>query len=301
MSIKDLIASFIMCIKSRKEVVFIYTWPALLCFLMVSGDAPQPFEALKIILAVTFVGYGVYFYNDIIDLKDDLKMNELGSPAQASRPLGSGKISKSMLEKFAIFSSIFGVLVAFTINTQVFILQLAFIVLGILYSTEPIRLKKRFLMKQPTILGGLMIAHLSGALTLGVINTPILFLMALSALLTIGINPLVDLRDIRGDRIVGVKTLPVIWGSEMTVRLALGVSTAIGAAYVIGYFSLGLSMALPILGGIIVVAWIYSVFPLLKKWDDPVYLNIVLFKKVIPLYMMTQFVVLLGVLPLSFF
>lgn len=301
MSIKGLITSYASCVKSRKEVVFIYTWPAVLCMLIASRGIPPLFEVLKLILAVTFVGYSVYFYNDIKDLEDDLKIKELGSPAQSRRPLGSGKISKSMLKKFAIFSAIIGVLVAFAINMQVFILQLAFIVLGLLYSTNPIRLKKRFLMKQLTIMAGLMIVHLSGSLTLGVINPLILFLMLVSVLLVIGINPLVDLRDIRGDRFVGVKTIPVIWGPEMTVRLALSVVTAIGAAYAIGYYSLGLSIALPILGAIIVVSWFYVILPLLRKWDDPVYLNIVLFKKVIPLYMMTQFFVFLGALPLSFF
>ena len=304
MSIKELIISFAVCAKSRREVVIIYTWPAFLCLLFASGIAPPSFKALKLVLAVIFVAFSVYFYNDIRDLEDDLKMRELSNQTQvgrASAPLGIGKISKSRLEKFALFSAIFGLLVAFTINMQVFILQLAYIVLGILYSTDPVRLKKRFLMKQTTIGAGLMIAHLTGGFAMGVINTPILFLMAVSAAMTIGINPLVDLRDIRGDRITGVKTVPVVWGPEMTVRLSLGVLAAIGAAYVLGYYGLGLNVTAPILGTIVVVTGFYVVFPLLKKWDDLGYLNRVLYRRILPLYISLQFVVLLGALPLTLF
>jgi 4-hydroxybenzoate polyprenyltransferase len=304
LSIKELIGSFAMCVKFRREVVIIYTWPAFLCLLFASGMAPPLFKALKLVLTVTFVGFSVYFYNDIRDLEDDLKIKELSSQTQvgrASAPLGIGKISKSRLGKFALFSAIFGLLVALTINMQVFTLQLAYIVLGILYSTDPVKLKKRFLMKQTTIGAGLMIAHLTGGFAVGVINTPILFLMAVSAAMTIGINPLVDLRDIRGDRITGVKTVPVVWGPEMTVRLSLGVLVAIGAAYVVGYYGLGLNIAAPILGTIIVVTGFYIVFPLLKRWGNLVYLNRVLYRRILPLYISLQFVVLLGFLPITFF
>lgn len=301
MALKELIASFAICTKSRIEVIFVYTWPASICLLIASRGLPSPLEALKLILAVTFVGYSIYFYNDIRDLKDDLKSRELGNPTPANRPLGSGKISKSKLEKFTVFSAIFGVLVAFAINIKVFILQLMYIILGILYSTGPIRLKKRFLLKQITIAAGSIIAHLSGGLTLGVINAPILYLTAVSASLIIGGNPMMDLRDIRGDRVIGVKSLPVVWGPEMTVRLALGTLAAIGAASVIGYSRLGFNVAMPILVSIIIATLIYVLFPLLKRWNDPVYLNSVIFKKLFPLTLALQFTAFLGVLPLSVF
>lgn len=301
MSIKELIASFATCAKSRKEVLFIYTWQAFICLLIASNGVPPLLETLKLILTITFVGYSIYFYNDLKDLKSDLKNKELGNPTPAGRPLGSGKISRSMMKKFIVFSAVLGLFVSFTINVQVFILQLVYILLGIIYSTEPIKLKKRFLLKQPTIIAGMMIAHLSGGLTLGVVNNAILFLMAINALFTMGMNPLADLRDRRADSIMGVKSIPVVLGPETTVRLSLSVLFAVGASFVVGYFQLGFNMAMLILGVIIISTLIYIFIPLLKKWDDPVYLHFVLFKRGAPLYIILQFVIFLGVLPLSFF
>jgi len=301
LSIKELISSYTMCLKSRKEVIAISLWPAFIALLLASRGVPPPIEALKLILGTTFMGYGVYFYNDLRDLEDDLINQELGNPNPASRPLGSGKISKSRMWKFTVLSAILGILITFTINIQVLFLQLAYLALGILYSTEPFRLKKRFLMKQFTIAAGCALAQLSGGLTLGIINIPILYLMAITACLAIGVNPLLDLRDMRGDEVIGVKSIPLVWGPEITVRLALSMLAAIGVASIIGYLRVGFNITFPILTSIIIITWMYVVFPLLRKWNNPIFVNKVVLKRVVPLVLIIQFIIFLGVLPLSLF
>jgi len=266
--------------------------------MVASGGIPLLLEALKVVLAMSFVGYSVYFYNDIIDLEDDLRNKELGNPAPSSRPLGSGRVSMSRMWKFTIFSAIVGLFIAFTISIQVFILQLIFLVLGILYSTEPVRLKRRTLGKQAIIMAGGLMATISGALTLGIINTRVLYFILLNVLLNGILSPTADLRDIRGDRISEMKTIPILWGPEMTVRLILGVLVAIEVATLIGYSRLGFTVAMPILFTVIIVTLIYVVFPLLRRWNDPIYLNIVIFKKIFPLYILLHIPAYIGVLTL---
>ena len=279
-------------------VIFVYTWPAFISFLIASRSVPtfSVLDALKLVLSVSLVGFGVYFYNDILDLTDDLKNREMGNPTLASRPLGRGMITEGKLQKFVWLSAIAGLLLAYTINLSVFVLQLAYAILGVLYSTEPIRLKKRFLMKQGTIAIGCVLANLSGAMAIGVFNPPILYMLALNVMICMGLNPLLDIRDMRGDRIMGVKSIPLVWGPELTVRLYFVSLVAIGAATVVGYSQMGFNLAMPILATIVLGAWFYVAYPLLRRWDDPVFVNMIIYKKTFPLYLILQLIPLIGVM-----
>jgi hypothetical protein len=69
----------------------------------------------------------------------------------------------------------------------------------------------------------------------------------------------------------------------------------------VGYLNLGFNIAMTILMSIIVITFFYIVYPLFKKWNDPIYLASLINKKIIPLYMILQFVIFLGFLPLKFF
>ena len=289
-----LVTSFIQCMKSRKVVIFIYSWPTLIGFLIAYNGLPPPIDLLKLLIAVTFVGYSVYFYNDIVDLDDDIKNRELGNPTPASRPLGSGKITRSRMIKFAVFSGTIGVILAALINIHVLTIQLLAIGLGIIYSTEPFRLKKRFFVKQIVVATGVVLENLTGSLATGFVNTPVLYLAILNFIFIIGVNPLIDLRDVRGDKVTGIKTIPVVLGPETTVRLTLGLLGAIGVANLIGYLSLGFNLAMTILVFVIISAFIYVVYPLFKRWNEPVYLSFLENKRIIPLYMILQFSIFLG-------
>jgi 4-hydroxybenzoate polyprenyltransferase len=300
MSFKGVVASYLQCARSRLIVLFVYTWPALISFLMASRSFPQAtlLNALKLMFTVTMMGFGVYFYNDLTDINDDLKNLELGNPTPASRPFGSGEISGERLKQFVLFSSIASLLVAYSISLNVLGLTLAYLILGFLYSTEPIQLKKRYLMKQLIIAVGTLIVVLVGAYTAGGFATPILYMMVLHFIICMGLNPLLDIRDVRGDRMMGVKSIPVIWGPEMTIRLYFASIIIIGGATLVGYSSMGFNLAMPLLVLMIVGAWIYVSLPLLRRWDDPVFLNYLAFKRILPFYLVLQLVPLVGLINL---
>jgi len=264
---EGLSGKLMLCLKSRSIVVIVYTWPAIISFLISSISALtfSAFDLIRVISAVTLIGYGVYFYNDLMDFDDDKKNMEVGSPFPFNRPLGSGQVSKEELKTFIALASAAGLIIAYTINVQVFAFHFAYLALGYLYSTNPVRLKKRFIMKQFTIALGIILADLSGAYTVGVFNNQILVLIAMHTVLALGVNPIVDLRDIHGDRAMGVKTVAVVWGADTTVRLYFATLVGMGIASVIGYAQMGLSMAVPILAVTVLSAWIYVSVPLLGK------------------------------------
>lgn len=297
-SIKEFIYKFLMCANSRNIVIFVYTWPALISFLIASISIGQ-LEILsiaKLILAVTLVSFGVYFYNDLMDLEDDLTNLELGSPVPAGRPIGSGLVTKQQLKQFIVVASVAGLAFAYSINYLVLGLQVIYLGLGFLYSTNPVRLKKRFLFKQLTIAVGVILADLSGAYTVGVFNSQILFMLALNTVLCIGVNPIIDIRDMPGDRLMGVKTIPVVWGPEITIRLYFATLIAIGVGSIIGYVQMGFSIAMPLLAATIVAAWIYVSLPLLGKYEDIRLQLMTYYLKTPPFFLAIQLVPLLALI-----
>jgi len=68
----------------------------------------------------------------------------------------------------------------------------------------------------------------------------------------------------------------------------------IGGATFLGYSRLGFTTALPILITMVLLALTYTSMPLLKRWDDPEFLNFLMFKRLVPLVLVLQLVPLIG-------
>ena len=257
-------------------------------------------DVLILVSSVSSIALSVYLFNDLTDLEDDLKSQELGNPAQALRVLGRGSVPEGFFKKFILFTGILGLVLAYSINLTVFILQALNLILGYLYSAEPIRLKKRFLMKQFTIALGTTFCIMMGAVAGGGATSATLYMFIIHFIVNMGINPIMDVRDIRGDRIMGIKSMPVVWGPEATVRLYFASFFVMGIATLLGYSQLGLNTALPILVSLILVAWLYVSLPLLKRWNDPIFLNSLILNRVVPFYCIMQLVTWIGILKLPF-
>jgi len=302
LSIRDVFNSFILCVRSRPIVFFVYTLPTFWSYIIATwGTNGFSFlEALFLVSSISSMALSVYLFNDLADLDDDLKNRELGNPAQALRVLGRERVSESRFKKFIVFTGVLGLVLAYSINFTVFILQALNMILGYLYSAEPIRLKKRFLMKQFTIALGTTFCIMMGAVAGGGVTSATLYMGIIHFIVNMGINPIMDVRDIRGDRMMGIKSIPVVWGPAATIRLYFASFFVIGLATFLGYAQLGLNTALPILVGLILVAWLYVSLPLLKRWNDPIFLNSLILKRVVPFYCIMQLVTLIGIMKLPF-
>jgi len=275
----------------------VYSWLSVIGLFIAYRGLPPPILLLKLFCAMTGTALGVYFYNDICDLEDDMTRSKAGELTPAGRPLGRGLVSKRRLGVFSALLVVSGLTASALINLQVLLIQLAFLILGLLYSTKPIRLKRIFLMKQViTVLGG-AIACLSAGLAAGAISVQLLYLTGFYVLFVAGVGPLLDIKDIESDRIGGVKTIPIVWGPGLTIRLALATFTACAATTWIGFYGLGFNVVLPILGSVILVSLVYVIYPLRGNIVDEEYMFKAIYGRVFPLFFLLQFIVLLGSLP----
>ena len=86
------------------------------------------------------------------------------------------------------------------------------------------------------------------------------------------------------------------WVRALTLRLYFGTVFVIMGATYLGYSSLGFSTALPILITLILGSLAYVSRPLLTRWDDPMFLNVLIFKRLMPLILMLQLTPLFGLM-----
>lgn len=139
-----------------------------------------------------------------------------------------------------------------------------------------------------------MIACISAGVSAGAITGQLLYLVFIYVVLIFGAGPLVDLRDMKGDSVTGVKTIPVVWGPEFTVKLALTAFITMTVAGFVGFCWLGFNVILPIVGTAVLLAWTYVTYPLLTHWNDNEFVEKAVHKRGLPLYFILQIIVALG-------
>ncbi len=282
-----------------KIVLISYSWLSVIGLFITFRGLPPPILLLKVFFSMTGVAMGVYLWNDVCDFKQDRVGRDMSDQSPSGRPLARGLVSKSRMEIFSALLVVSGLTVSALINLNVLLIQIAFLIIYVLYSTEPLRLKRIFLMKQVIIATGGVIACLTAGLAAGIITVQLLYLAGLFALFIIGAIPVGDLRDIEADRVGGVRTIPIVWGPGFTIKLALTTFTASAVTTWIGFIGLGFNVALPIIGTIVFIAFVYVVYPLLGHLGDLEYMVNRLYSRGMPLFFILQIAVLLGSLPLN--
>ncbi|MCW3988638.1 MAG: UbiA family prenyltransferase [Candidatus Bathyarchaeota archaeon] len=284
-----------------KIVIMIYSWLSIIGLCIIYRGIPPIVLAIKVFFAMTGTALGMYLWNDVCDFDQDTSGNtsnkEIEDLSPSTRPLGRGLVSKRRMGVFSALLVALGLTASALINLEVLLIQFAFLVLFFIYSAEPIRLKKIFLMKQVTVTIGGAIACISAGLAAGTITIHLLYLTGLYVLFTIGVNPIGDLRDIDSDRASGVKTIAIVWGPGFTIRLALATFTAAAATTWIGFYGLGFNITLPIIGTIVCAAFAYVMYPLLSHLNDYEYMVKRIYTRGLPLFFILQLAVLLGSLP----
>ena len=293
------IRQFALCVKSRMTAVLMaYSWLSIVGLCVTFRGIPPTILLLKVFCAVTGMALGMYLWNDVCDFKQDIVSKEMIDQSPSDRPLVRGLVSKRRMGVFSALLVALGLTASALINIEVLLIQLAFLVVYIIYSTEPIRLKRIFLWKQVTVAIGGAIACLSAGLAAGIISIQLLYLTGLYVLFLVGVNPLGDLRDMDSDRAGGIKTVPIVWGPGFTLRLSLATFTASAATTWIGFYGLGFNVALPIIGTIVFMAFVYVVYPLLGHLSDLEYVVDRLYSRGLPLFFILPIAALLGSLPL---
>lgn len=293
---QSIMGQYLDLLKSRVMVVPTYAFPALVNLLIATRMNSNIYQMFLITLCVTLTSYAVYWYNDYSDAEIDRIREGEGETDRSKRPYTSGRITKNQFLAFILLAGSAGLLIAYYLNIYVFVIQIAYLFLGVLYSLEPFRLKKRIIGKQFVVMAGAVLSCLSGAMVFGTVFPANMYSMIINAIIYATAPTLGDIRDIIGDRKIGARTLPVIFGPKFAVRFAIGGFIAVILAGLVGYYGVGFNVALPVLTTISMGAWIFTVYPIMKRWEDTVYVEKIVFKRVIPSNLFIQIIPLIGLL-----
>lgn len=167
-----------------------------------------PLPILSFFLAVL----GLNAFNQIFDMKED-------SISKPSRPIPSHKLSRTNALLISVILFLMSICLATATMKWLFLLViLVFIIVSILYSMPPIRLKRFFL--SSNLVGGTLHGALLflGAWTIFASDGqfPFVFFLIFWGL-AISIASIKDLEDIEGDKKTGIQTLPIKIGTKKTL------------------------------------------------------------------------------------
>lgn len=223
------------------------------------------------IAAFFFIATSVYVYNDVTDMEAD-KRNSVKS----DRPLSSGKVSKDDAMKLIYISAILGLSISYLNGIQSFLLSLLFFTLFGLYSYPKIHLKKRFLVKESVISGGILIIGLSVCYAILGTFSPMVFIgfLMFSIFAFFAMPTGFDSTDVDADKLQGVKSIASIMTLRRRLQFAITGMLVIMTITPFTYINFGYNMLLPIsiiMGGLIFLRYMFpimmSVNPLVNAMD----------------------------------
>ena len=184
-------------------------------------------DSLTTVLAALLTAFGIYSLNDIFDLEID----RINYPM---RPIPSGRVTKREVGVLSTILFILGLSLAYSVNIYVFLWDLLFAILGLIYSTPPIRLRKTIL-SNFVIGAGCFSTVMCGA-SVSIPTARAGFAAGVLLTFVTSIGALKDISDIEGDSAAGIKTLPILIGKRKTIQIATGGVFVLMALLLLGYF-----------------------------------------------------------------
>ena len=140
-----------------------------------------------------------------------------------TRPIPSGTWSKGETIKVSSLIYLFAFILAFVVGRPFALFALLFILITILYSIPPLRLKKRLWGSNITIAVArswlLLLAGWSVFPYVNIMEPTIWYCGLIMFVFLFGASTTKDFTDIKGDREYGMNTLPVVYGVEKTALI----------------------------------------------------------------------------------
>jgi len=232
--------------------------------LFASGGVLQPIIVLKAVGVMFSAAVFVYSLNDSVDADLDKS-----SSIKSKRPIPSGMMTKRQGLLLSVVGALISLSLSITINFLTITFVIVFMVLGFLYSVPPIRLKRRFLMKESVLITGMIISTLIGSATMEKIPSslflPVLYFVLMGSTF---IPAFIDAVDVEQDRKEGCKTIAMILDQKTRLELAtLSVFiTMITITLSYGYFNL--NIICPIVTVFSSLLFLRYLFPLLLKPEE---------------------------------
>jgi 4-hydroxybenzoate polyprenyltransferase len=173
---------------------------------------------LLAIVALVAAGMFSICQNDIYDEKIDVISNP-------ERPLASGILSKNDMETASKIFLLFAVLAAYASSMYVLFFTCLMLFIYFIYSNPPLRLKRfgilnSFLVSLActgAVLDGFFLANADKS----ILAFPFSLVLGIIIFHTIVAN-IRDIKDFEGDRVEGIKTLPVLLGLNKSKKMIAG-------------------------------------------------------------------------------
>lgn len=161
----------------------------------------------------------------------DIEIDKINKPFL---PLAEGRLSVPAARRILLISLIICLCVAGFVSQHLLLIMLAILVIGIIYSVPPFRLKNHHIPASIAISGvrGLIVNYWIGYFFLEMITTPpydkslIIGLTVFMVLFSIAIAWFKDLYDVEGDKAHNVKTLAILYNSSTAFKLGNGLILA---------------------------------------------------------------------------
>ncbi|MEK6953827.1 MAG: UbiA family prenyltransferase [Candidatus Micrarchaeota archaeon] len=173
---------------------------------------PFSLAAIFPALGPFFITAAAFMLNDYFGYETDLANRRL------DRPIVAKKIVRGDALRASVFLFALGLLLALFVNIYCFAIALLFTFLSATYDNY---LKKKPLLGNAYIAGSMAVSFIYGNFAVsGELQGIIALFVAISFLAGMGRELIITLRDVRGDRKIGARTLPMIIGGKATLILS---------------------------------------------------------------------------------
>lgn len=200
---------------------FAPTW-AFLCGVIASAGAGWNLStAVTIVLGMVMAGPILCGSSQVINDYFDREIDAVNEP---DRLIPSGMISLGQVFLTALVLMVVGAAIALYLSIQVFFLAVFGLLLALIYSAPPFRLKRNGWIGNAVV--GVSyegLAWLAGHLALAPLTPESLLLAGVYSIGTHGIMSINDYKSIEGDRLSGIRTIPVQLGPERTAWFIVGI------------------------------------------------------------------------------
>ena len=253
---------------------------------------------LTLPLSSLLIIVGMYVFNDLVDA-------DLDKANGKKRPIPSGDVTKLQAWIFIIGTNCLGIALSLvTSNVFSLLISLSLVSIGIMYSAPKIAFKDKFLVKTISIAVAMMLCISLGSTTYWNLNSDkisdfsslgiqILYPAIMLAIMVFITSPFNDVADVIGDRKAGRKTIPIVIGSQNTVKTGILLAGTMIAISWIVYFVSNNGWMNPLLISLVSILTIYNLSKTLKNLSDKEYVR-KQHKKSMPLHLLLQFALALG-------
>ncbi|MBI2936927.1 MAG: UbiA prenyltransferase family protein [Thaumarchaeota archaeon] len=254
------VRAWLLIVRSESRTI-IFAWSLTVSVLVASELRVELPRLATASLGYLLLSLSIYIFSAMMDVDED----RINSP---NRPLASGAASNGDAAILVCLMAAVALYVAFSISMVTVALFLAAFLLGISYSTPPLRAKEHFPHKIVVPVAGAIVCSLTGGVIIGQISAAVILASIAFAVFSLVTLFLGDVADLKGDLSAGVRSLSVLIGPENTVKITLTLPLLIVALGLSFYQAANLNILFPLM---LIGASVYSsltITRLLGKTQD---------------------------------